>query len=767
MTPNAGNDSAIPMSKTVRAMPKQKSRPHRARVDASVGSKLREFSIDDLCRVFMELNFRLRTWIGAPTAEGLDWFKTIPRLKELVDIDALKSRLPKRKPTPSRDIFKGPHINERFPEFAAIRDQCVSEISKSPAAALTKSEAWLRAAAANATDADLESVVYCASRGRRDALTADQIRKDWHHHICALIARQPNIAPDTAARAERQEITLEEAKTILSLDNLIGVQTFWGFRDEEQIFVGATMLRTADWMQIGGFEAWWREAVDELSLGAQGSGSTAGGAYSLFYWCRSDLAIFLAARPGLEGWLWALRNGQHKRDEPWKLYDFEQKPPRERTFLPIAASLVFCWNRIRPSALDDTVMKTAAQVVLECQRADGAWSRYSDEPKPCVHMTAMAIHAISLQRPNGWESAASRAAAWLEGERHAMGYWHLGHGSAIMVTVLALDALSLARRENKATFRLGSSFDEVATDDPVYDTSSALWHAPQSKIFRDVALCSLAGVKIDVLLATATDVERAQVLRCLEPLPGRKKILRVVHENETYYVGRFGAYVTAMFKSTMGPGGPSGATLGANSALQIWEPKALIMVGIAFGADREKHGVGDILLAETVQLYDPERIGQTVVPRGANTSTGPLLFNRFENAPEWKFERPDKTFAQLHKGKLLSGSKLLDNAAEKKALVSRYPGAIGGEMEAAGIWAAATRNQTEWAIVKAVCDWADGKKHKDYQEMAAASAVSLCLKVLASPHALDGLHPPGTRGDASASSTPSSPRKRRAPKKPA
>ncbi len=93
----------------------------------------------------------------------------------------------------------------------------------------------------------------------------------------------------------------------------------------------------------------------------------------------------------------------------------------------------------------------------------------------------------------------------------------------------------------------------------------------------------------------------------------------------------------------------------------------------------------------------------------------------------------------MRKGKLLSGSKLLDNADEKKELMARYPEAIGGEMEAAGIWAAAARNHTEWAIVKGVCDWADGKKHKDYQEMAAASAVSLCLAVLSSPHALDGL----------------------------
>ncbi len=65
--------------------------------------------------------------------------------------------------------------------------------------------------------------------------------------------------------------------------------------------------------------------------------------------------------------------------------------------------------------------------------------------------------------------------------------------------------------------------------------------------------------------------------------------------------------------------------------------------------------------------------------------------------------------------------------------------AIGGEMEGAGIWAASARNDTPWILVKGVCDWADGKKGKEYQEFAAAAAVSLCLHVLQDERALDGI----------------------------
>jgi len=59
-------------------------------------------------------------------------------------------------------------------------------------------------------------------------------------------------------------------------------------------------------------------------------------------------------------------------------------------------------------------------------------------------------------------------------------------------------------------------------------------------------------------------------------------------------------------------------------------------------------------------------------------------------------------------------------------------------MEGAGLWAAADRAQIEWILVKAVCDWGDGKKHDGYQVMAASAAASLCFHIFDNPHALDG-----------------------------
>ena len=60
-------------------------------------------------------------------------------------------------------------------------------------------------------------------------------------------------------------------------------------------------------------------------------------------------------------------------------------------------------------------------------------------------------------------------------------------------------------------------------------------------------------------------------------------------------------------------------------------------------------------------------------------------------------------------------------------------------MEELRPYVASHDHKAEWVVIKALCDWADGSKHGKYQELAAASAVSLCLHVFGDPRALDGV----------------------------
>jgi nucleoside phosphorylase len=148
------------------------------------------------------------------------------------------------------------------------------------------------------------------------------------------------------------------------------------------------------------------------------------------------------------------------------------------------------------------------------------------------------------------------------------------------------------------------------------------------------------------------------------------------------------------------------------------------------------------LVADMLIPYEHQRIGTDIVFRDPVPPTSSVLLNRFRHALDWSFLRHDGTKCGMHIGAILSGDKLVDDVEFKASLLTQYPNAIGGEMEGAGLWAAAARSGLEWIVAKAVSDWADGRKHDGYQELAAAAASSLAHHVLSDPHVLDGIRTP-------------------------
>jgi hypothetical protein len=62
------------------------------------------------------------------------------------------------------------------------------------------------------------------------------------------------------------------------------------------------------------------------------------------------------------------------------------------------------------------------------------------------------VHALALAKPTGWKLAAQKGATWLESQQSAMGCWHIRGCSAVMLTVLSLDAIALARGTEVVTF---------------------------------------------------------------------------------------------------------------------------------------------------------------------------------------------------------------------------------------------------------------------------------------------------------------------------
>lgn len=242
---------------------------------------------------------------------------------------------------------------------------------------------------------------------------------------------------------------------------------------------------------------------------------------------------------------------------------------------------------------------------------------------------------------------------------------------------------------------------------------------------------------IQIVVFTVTDVELKYALSYLKPVESAQHIIKGVSNSETYYAGEFGAFKAVITKCQMGTTGTGSATLASEEGLRFWEPNFAFMVGIAFGKDSSKQHVGQVLIANSVIPYESQRLGSTTISRGTPLSSDHVLLNRFEHSYDWKFVLPNGDDCRKEVGPLLSGEKLVDNLEYKNSLFSRHPNAIGGEMEGAGFYAAAQRKRIPCILLKSICDWADGQKHKKYQPLAAATASSLLYHILSKKDLLD------------------------------
>lgn len=241
------------------------------------------------------------------------------------------------------------------------------------------------------------------------------------------------------------------------------------------------------------------------------------------------------------------------------------------------------------------------------------------------------------------------------------------------------------------------------------------------------------SLRADVLIVTVTETESKTVTE-LFAQETHNQFQRYFIDNTTYHdLGIVGNARVFMIQTGMGSGGPDGSLLTVQEAISKLSPSAVVMVGIAFGVNEAKQRIGDVLVSSQLWLYDLKRVGtdpqgeMQIIPRGERAAASPRLLDRFRSG-KMDWEGPKIRF-----GLLLSGDSLIDNIDFRDQLLKFEPEAIGGEMEAEGLYSAAQRANTNWIVVKAICDWADGTKGKNKkrrQQKAAANAVRFVIHVL-------------------------------------
>ncbi|MCP4699578.1 MAG: hypothetical protein GY862_22425, partial [Gammaproteobacteria bacterium] len=234
----------------------------------------------------------------------------------------------------------------------------------------------------------------------------------------------------------------------------------------------------------------------------------------------------------------------------------------------------------------------------------------------------------------------------------------------------------------------------------------------------------LKAIFVDsILIVTVTKEEAQAVLESFSQASGRGS-RRIIGDKTYYDLGIHGGAPIFMVQCEMGIDLlPGGALLTADQAIRHLKPQAVILCGIAFGLRPDKQQLGDILIAQQVLCYERPKM-QGEIALGDRVTASIRLLDRFRSGDmDWQG-------VPTHFGLVLSSEKLVNAPDLRDWFVKTEPKAIGGEMEGAGLYAAAHKNRVDWIVVKAICDWADGSKNDEAQALAAHNAAQFVLHVV-------------------------------------
>jgi nucleoside phosphorylase len=196
----------------------------------------------------------------------------------------------------------------------------------------------------------------------------------------------------------------------------------------------------------------------------------------------------------------------------------------------------------------------------------------------------------------------------------------------------------------------------------------------------------------------------------------------ITEESHTYWdLGIIRKNQVYLVKCEMGAKKANASILTIDHAIRFLKPDYIIMVGIGFALKEDKLKLGDVMIASEIEDYGSLKIqDNTIIERGNRVQADKTLLDRYTNAiVNWDG-------VPIRFGLVVTNDVLVNDKAYVEELRSRFPDAIGGEMEGCGLLA---NSQTPWILVKAVCDYGYNKGD-DYQGDAAMNAIEYVDYVL-------------------------------------
>ena len=251
---------------------------------------------------------------------------------------------------------------------------------------------------------------------------------------------------------------------------------------------------------------------------------------------------------------------------------------------------------------------------------------------------------------------------------------------------------------------------------------------------------------IVVLLVNVHGTCDSVIHRYLQPLDGHVNVYIFYQGGQaelvTYYIGKCGTCPTAIRglpRNFQGNDNHGTVVMMADQCFP--NLGTIISVGVACGVKR-KAQILDVLLSSKVINYNYDITVKACSPKGEAISVSSSVVKLFAQPVQWPSDTTKNYLAanrqqipNVKSGVILSGPFVVNDPAINKLVKNLAVEAIGIEMDGANLFAKNQEATVNTIIVKAVCDFGDGKSIKANQLTAALLAANLIRSGLSHPQA--------------------------------
>lgn len=247
--------------------------------------------------------------------------------------------------------------------------------------------------------------------------------------------------------------------------------------------------------------------------------------------------------------------------------------------------------------------------------------------------------------------------------------------------------------------------------------------------FRENKLKAIMSMKIDFAILTAIKPERLALCQALNITPTN----RIRKDTRTYWQATLplpnSQHYTLIIAQASDMANVDAALLAADT-LNHWQPRAILMVGIAAAADPDQ-SLGDLVLGKDIYYYERGKVtADGTLPEPVMYRPDATLWNCVTTTPTTDFTihatRPDGTdiFPKVYPGVIASGERVIAHAAARDDIAKGHRKIKAIEMEGYGVSAAAWQRfePVRCLVIRALCDYADGEKNDIWHTYAAAVA---------------------------------------------